>query len=43
MKQNQSKLKSGGTNKRIQLEGTYNNVKYKMVIDRGRVVQFYPR
>ena len=43
MKQNQSKLKKGGTNKRIQLEGTYTNVKYKVVIDKGRVVPFYPR
>ena len=43
MKQNQSKLKSSGNNARIELVGTYNNVKYKMVIDRGRVVQFYPR
>jgi hypothetical protein len=32
-----------GTNARIELNGTYNNVNYKMVIDNGRVVQFYPR
>lgn len=43
MKQWPNTLKSRGTNSRIELSGTYNNVKYKLVIDKGRVVQFYPR
>lgn len=43
LKQYPSTLKSNGTNSRISLQGIYNNVKYKMVIDKGRVVQFYPR
>lgn len=43
MKQWPNTLKSRGTNARIELNGTYNNVNYKMVIDKGRVVQFYPR
>jgi len=43
MKQWPATLKSRGTNTRIQLNGTYDNVKYRLVIDKGRVVQFYPR
>ncbi|GAA1980020.1 hypothetical protein GCM10009718_16090 [Isoptericola halotolerans] len=43
MKQWPATLKSRGTNQRISLSGTYDGVKYKMVIDKGRVVQFYPR
>ncbi|MCI9888555.1 hypothetical protein JT358_08795 [Micrococcales bacterium 31B] len=43
LKQGATRLKAAGTNKRVEWTGTANGVNYKIVVDKGRVVQFYPR
>lgn len=43
MKQQASTLRSKGTNANFTVSGTTQGVKYTMSINKGRVVQFYPR
>lgn len=42
LKQGRNKLAKNGM-KSTRWEGTYNGIKYKITVDKGRVVQLYPR
>ncbi|MDO5682543.1 MAG: hypothetical protein Q4G46_06930, partial [Propionibacteriaceae bacterium] len=43
LQQHQATLRVRGTNARISLSGKVNGINYQMVVDQGRVVQFYPK